>query len=275
MASGFDWTGKVVIVTGASRGVGRALAVALGRRGAAVACAARATDQRRFRLPGTVDETSRAVDAAGGKGLALPTDLSHPAEVSRMITMTAAQFGGIDMLVNNAAVTFPGDLDVEDKRFELMIAINVRAPMQATREVRPYLAARHGGCILNVSSFAALAYHPTMMTYGMTKAALEHLTVSSAAQLEGDGIAVNCFRIDYPVASEGYMMNAPDADHSTWADPAVSAEGMIWMLEQPASYTGRVESMVDLARRTGSMPTISDAGPRETPQWPVAHPAGA
>jgi NAD(P)-dependent dehydrogenase (short-subunit alcohol dehydrogenase family) len=276
MTSAVDWRGKVVLVTGASRGVGRGLAVALGERGAGVACAARATDERRFRLPGTVDETARAVDEAGGEGLAVPTDLSHPAEISQMIAVTVAHFGGLDVLVNNAAVTFPGDLDVDDKRFDLMTAINVRAPMVATRQVRPHLAARGGGRILNISSFAALAYHPTMMVYGMDKAALEHLTVSCAVQLEGDRIAVNCFRIDYPVASEGYMMNAPDADHSTWAAPAVSAEGIIWMLEQPLSYTGRVESMVDIAQRTGCMPSVA-ASPhlatREAPRWPVARPA--
>jgi NAD(P)-dependent dehydrogenase (short-subunit alcohol dehydrogenase family) len=265
-----DWKDKVVLVTGASRGVGRALAVALGGRGAAVACAARATDARRFRLQGTVDEAARAVDEAGGQGLAVPTDLSHPADIPQMISVTVARFGGIDVLVNNAAVTFAGDLDVDDKRFDLMVGINVRAPMVATRLVRPHLAERGGGRILNVSSFAAVAYHPTMMTYGMTKAALEHLTVSSAAQLEGEGIAVNCLRIDYPVASEGYMMNAPDADHSTWAAPAVSAEGMVWMLEQPPRYTGRIESMVALARRTGCMPSIADAAPRVEPSWPVA-----
>ena len=257
MTSGFEWENTVVLVTGASRGVGRALALALGEKGAAVACAARATDERRFRLPGTVDETARLVNDAGGTGLAVPTDLSRAEDVSNMIATTAGHFGGIDVLVNNAAVTFGGDLDVDAKHYALMNAINVEAPMLATREVRPHLAARGGGRILNVSSFAALAYHPSMMVYGMTKAALEHLTASAAAQLEGEGIAVNCFRIDYPVASEGYVMNAPDADHSSWAAPSVAAAGMIWMLEQPVAYTGHIESMVDLAGRTDVMPSIA------------------
>jgi len=257
MTSGVEWSSKVVLVTGASRGVGRALAIALGARGAAVACAARATDQRRFRLPGTVDETARQVDEAGGRGLPVPTDLSLPADVSHMIAATVEQFGGLDVLVNNAAVTFGGDLDVAAKHYALMNAINVEAPMLATREARPHLAARGGGRILNVSSFAALAYYPSMMVYGMTKAALEHLTASAATQLEADGTAVNCFRIDYPVASEGYMMNTPGADYSTWAEPSVAAAGMIWMLEQPVSYTGHIESMVDLAARTDVMPSLA------------------
>jgi NAD(P)-dependent dehydrogenase (short-subunit alcohol dehydrogenase family) len=257
MPSGFDWASKTVLVTGASRGVGRALAIALGQRGAGVACAARATDERRFRLPGTVNETARLVEDAGGKGLAVPADLSRPEDVSDMISATAAHFGGFDMLVNNAAVSFGGDLDVEAKHYALMNAINVQAPLLATRQARRYLAAAGDGRILNVSSFAAVAYHPSMMVYGMTKAALEHLTISLAAVLESEGIAVNCFRIDFPVASEGYMMNAPDADYSTWAAPSVAAAGMIWMLEQPPSYTGRIESMVGLAGRTDIMPTIA------------------
>jgi citronellol/citronellal dehydrogenase len=256
MTSGVDWRGRIVLVTGASRGVGRALAVALGAQGASVACAARATDERRFRLPGTVDETARQVDAAGGRGLAVPTDLSLPADIIGMIDTTIGHFGALDVLVNNAAVTFGGDLDVAAKHYALMNAINVEAPMLATRAARPYLAARGGGRVLNVSSFAALAYYPSMMVYGMTKAALEHLTTSTAAQLKADGSAVNCFRIDFPVASEGYMMNAPEADYSTWAEPSVAAAGMIWMLEQPTSYTGEIESMVDLAARTDVMPSV-------------------
>lgn len=258
MTSGFDWASKVVLVTGASRGVGKALAIALGQRGAGVVCAARATDEHRFRLPGTIDETARLVDEAGGKALAVPTDLSQPADVSSMIAATIGHFGGLDMLVNNAAVSFGGDLDTDAKHYALMNAINVQAPMLAIREARPHLASRGGGRILNVSSFAALAYYPSMMVYGMTKAALEHMTASSAAQLEGDGIAVNCFRIDCPVASEGYMMNAPDADYSTWLAPSVAAAGMIWMLEQPTTYTGQIEGMVDLAARSGSMPEVAE-----------------
>jgi NAD(P)-dependent dehydrogenase (short-subunit alcohol dehydrogenase family) len=204
-----------------------------------------------------VDETARQVDESGGRGLPVPTDLSRSADIGAMFDTTIEHFGHLDVLVNNAAVTFGGDLDVTAKHYALMNAINVEAPMLATREARPHLAARGGGRILNVSSFAALAYHPSMMVYGMTKAALEHLTVSAAAQLEAEGTAVNCFRIDYPVASEGYMMNAPDADHSTWAEPSVAAAGMIWMLEQPVSYTGKIESMVDLADRTGVMPSVA------------------
>ena len=108
---------------------------------------------------------------------------------------------------------------------------------------------RGAGAILNVSSVAGLNYFPGLMAYGMAKAALEHLTVSAAHQLRPFDIAVNTFRIDVPVASEGFVFNLPDADHSDWEPSEVAAEGIVWMLEQPPSYTGHNVGMAAPARR--------------------------
>jgi NAD(P)-dependent dehydrogenase (short-subunit alcohol dehydrogenase family) len=91
------------------------------------------------------------------------------------------------------------------------------------------------------------------MAYGMAKAALEHLTVGAASQLRPFGIAVNTFRIDVPVASEGFVANLPEADHSDWEPCEVAAEGVIWMLRQPASYTGHNVGMVQLREEHGIM----------------------
>ena len=102
---------------------------------------------------------------------------------------------------------------------------------------------RGGGAIVNISSVAGLNYFPGLMAYGMAKAALEHLTVSAAHQLAPFGIAVNTFRIDVPVASEGFVFNMPDADHSDWEPSEVAAEGIVWMIEQPPSYTGHNAGM--------------------------------
>jgi len=102
--------GKVALVTGASRGVGKALALALAAEGASVACAARATDAQPQRTPGTLDETVLLVEEAGGRALAVPTNLAREEEVERMVATTIAHFGRVDILVNNAAITFPGDL---------------------------------------------------------------------------------------------------------------------------------------------------------------------
>ena len=266
-----SFAGKSVIVTGASRGIGAAIAVALGRQGANVVCAARASAANPLRLPGTVDETAEAVTEAGGVGLAVPCDLTSDDDIERLIVTTLERFGRLDMLVNNAAVSFGGDLDIPLRRFEVLMRINVRAPLLATRLARPHLAAApDGGRILNVGSVTATGYFPTMLTYGMSKAALEHLTVTSAAVLEPEGIAVNCYRIDVQVASEGYVMNAPEADHSAWVDTATAADGALWMLSQPPGWTGRVVPLLGLAQHVPSIARLGQEQFTPTGRWTLS-----
>ena len=248
-----DLGGKVAIVTGASRGVGAATAVALAAEGVRVACAARATDDAPLRLPGTIDETVRRIEEAGGEAMAVPTNLADDDDVEAMVDQTVDAYGGVDVLVNNAAITFPGDLDLEMKRFDLVLSVDLRAPLLAIRAVLPSMRARGGGRIVNVSSAAALHYYPGLMAYGMAKIALEHLTVAAAAQLRAAAIAVNTFRIDVPVASEGFVANTPGQDHSTWEPSEVAAEGIVWMVRQPDSYSGRNESMAALRAEHGIM----------------------
>jgi citronellol/citronellal dehydrogenase len=245
--------GKVAIVTGASRGVGAAAAMALAREGVAVACAARATDADPLRLPGTIDATVRQITDAGGRAVAVPTNLAKEDEIERMVAITVEHFGRLDVLVNNAAITFPGDLDVPSKRYDLMMAVNLRAPLVAAHAAVPHMKQQGEGAILNVSSAAALMYIPGLMVYGMSKIALEHLTLSLAEQLAADRIAVNTFRIDLPVASEGFVANLPDVDHSDWEPTEVPAEGIVWMLRQPPSYTGHNVGMRALREDEGIM----------------------
>jgi len=248
-----DLDGKVAIVTGASRGVGAATAVALAAAGARVACAARATDAQPLPIPGTIDGTVRTITDAGGDAVAVPTNLADDESVVAMVSRTVEHYGHVDILVNNAAITFPGDFDLPMKRHDLIFAVNTRAPLIATHEVVPGMRARGEGSILNVSSLAALNYFPTQMAYGMSKIALEHMTVSLAAQLRADRIPVNTFRIDVPVASEGFIYNAPDLDHSDWEPCEVAAEGIVWMLRQPPEYTGNNEGMAALRETHGIM----------------------
>jgi NAD(P)-dependent dehydrogenase (short-subunit alcohol dehydrogenase family) len=253
-----DLEGKVAIVTGASRGVGAATAVMLAERGCRVVCAARATDAAPVPIPGTIDETVRRIADAGGSAVAVPTNLAKEVEVEQMVAATVEQFGPVDILVNNAAITFPGDLDLDMKRFDLLMNVDVRAPLQAIRAVMPSMKQRRNGSILNISSIAGLNYFPGLMGYGMAKAALEHLTVSAAYQLRPFDVSVNCFRIDVPVASEGFLFNLPDADHSDWEPSEVAAEGIVWMLEQPPGYTGHNVGMARLRDEQGIMASRSE-----------------
>jgi NAD(P)-dependent dehydrogenase (short-subunit alcohol dehydrogenase family) len=251
--SGGAFDGKVAIVTGASRGVGAATAIALAEQGCAVVCAARSTDAAPKRLPGTIDAVVEQIRAAGGDALAIPTNLASEEDVVAMVARTVEHFGRLDVLVNNAAITFVGDLQMPTKRYDLIMDVNVRAPFIAIREAVPHLRAAGGGSIVNVSSAAALMPVPHMSVYGVSKLALEHVTLDAARELYPDNIAVNCFRIDIPVATEGFMANVPDGDHDSWEPAEVAAEGIVWMLRQPLPYTGWRESMQQLGLREGIM----------------------
>ncbi len=248
-----DLEGKVALVTGASRGVGAATAVALAEAGCDVACAARATESNPQRTSGTIDETVRRIEATGRRGLAVPTNLAVDDEVIGMIRTTREHFGRLDILINNAAITFIGDLDIPLSRYDLIMQVNLRAPLIAIREAASIMRAQGGGVIINVSSVAALFPHPALLAYGISKIGLERLTVDAARQLADSGIAVNCFRIDIAVASEGFVANTPGADHSNWEPSEVAAEGIVWMVRQPPSYSGHRESMFALRHREGIM----------------------
>jgi len=245
--------GKVALVTGASRGVGAAIAAALAEAGAAVACAARSTDAAPQKTPGTLDRTLERIRAAGGRGVAIPTNLANEEEVVRMVAATVEHFGRLDILVNNAAITFVGDLEVAMKRYDLVMAVNTRAPFVAIREASRHMKDVGGGAIVNISSAAAFYPYPGLMAYGMSKVALERMTVDAAEQLRPHGIAANCFRIDIPVYSEGFAANAPELDQSDWEPPAVAAEGVLWVLRKPTDFSGHLLSMWQLRDSEGIM----------------------
>ena len=107
----------------------------------------------------------------------MPTNLAHDDEIDAMVATTIETFGRVDILVNNAAITFPGDLELPMKRFDLVMQVDMRAPLVALNAVLPDMRTRGEGAILNVSSIAALNYFPGLMAYGMAKAAMEHMTV--------------------------------------------------------------------------------------------------
>ncbi|MCH8283614.1 MAG: SDR family NAD(P)-dependent oxidoreductase [Chloroflexi bacterium] len=237
-----SFQGKVALVTGASRGIGKAIAIALGREGADVVTVARASDANPLKLPGTVDETARRIEAAGAKALAVSADLTRDEEIQRAAETALEAFGRVDILINNAAIDFPAPLlELPVKRYDLIMALDLRAPYLLARHLLPSMLERGGGSILNVSSLAALNQYPGQLPYGMAKAALERFTWGLAEEMKDRNIVSNCLRVDVPIASEGFVMNFADRieDKSTWEKTDVGAEAALWMLQRdPATFNG-------------------------------------
>tara|TARA_R110001599_G_scaffold353869_1_gene601214 strand:- start:24983 stop:25825 length:843 start_codon:yes stop_codon:yes gene_type:complete len=244
---------KVALVTGASRGIGAAIAQALALEGCHVACADRATRSTQQDIPGTLEETVEKAQTLGVEALAIPTNLAHADQVKVMVERANSHFGGIDILINNAAINFMGDIFIDLKRHDLIMAVNLQAPLIAIRECVPVFRERGAGRVINISSVAALYPQAGQMSYGISKAGLERLTVDVANQLQGDNISVNCFRIDMTVASEGFVANTPGLPRGNWEPCAVVAEGILWSLLQPVEFSGQLMSMNKLRHSEGIM----------------------
>src|SRR5208283_4104639 len=145
-----DLHGRVAVVTGASRGIGRALAIRLAQEGADVAVAAK-SEQSTERLPGSIHETADAIRALGRRALAIPTDVREEDAIRNLIERTASELGRLDILVNNAGAiwTLP-ILETPPKRFDLMMGVNVRAAYIACYYALPHMVKQQWGHVLNM-----------------------------------------------------------------------------------------------------------------------------
>lgn len=251
--------GRVALVTGASRGIGAAIARRLAAEGAAVAVSARTTAAGESRFAGTIAETAAAVEAAGGRALAVRADLSRPADRAALVEQVEAGLGPVDVLVNNAAVTwFTPVTEFSDKRFALMFEVQVTAPFDLARRVLPGMRARSGGAILNVSSRAAI--HPPVTragrggtVYGMCKAAVERFSTGLAAEVHADGVAVNALSPNRVVPTPGTLHHHLTSEDDPDAEPpAVMAEAAL-ALCRPGDplRSGRIAYSQDLLAELG------------------------
>jgi citronellol/citronellal dehydrogenase len=190
---------KVAIVTGASRGIGAAIAARLAQEGAKVVATARTADEGESRLSGTLTETIARINKAGGVARFVKADLALKEDRENLVETTVASYGPVDILVNNAAVTyFIPVVDFPEKRFKLMMEVQVYAPFHLSQLVLPSMKERHTGWIVNISSGAGIHPKPPYMAagrggtvYGMCKAALERFTTGLASEVAADGVAVN------------------------------------------------------------------------------------
>jgi len=225
--------GKVAVVTGASRGIGEAIALRYAMEGAKVVVSARTVDEGDHMLPGSINGVVNRIKAAGGEALAVRCDLGSHDEREQLVKATEEAFGPVDILVNNAAVTYfiPVD-EFPEKRMKLMFEVQVFGPFHLAQLVLPKMRERRSGWILNISSHAAL--HPKLnapgrggTVYGMCKAALERFTTGLAAESSMDNIGVNVISPGL-VATPGVLHHGLITEatrirrllSSTWPKPA-------------------------------------------------------
>jgi NAD(P)-dependent dehydrogenase (short-subunit alcohol dehydrogenase family) len=205
--------GKVALVTGTSRGLGKAIAQRLAREGATVALTAR-TMEPDPKYQGSLRQTLTEIEAAGGAGVAIQADLSSAQDRERLFAEVVERVGAPDILVNNAAVTFLRPLDeFPERRVRLMMEMHVLAPLHLTQLAIPAMRKRGRGWVLNVTSvggdlpagppFSEFDRAAGFGVYGTVKSALNRLTKSLAAELYDDGIAVNAAAPTNPVATPG------------------------------------------------------------------------
>jgi NAD(P)-dependent dehydrogenase (short-subunit alcohol dehydrogenase family) len=213
IANNRELEGKIALVTGASRGIGAGIAERFAEAGARVAVSARTLDPVE-KYEGSLSETVDRIRGNGGEVIAVQSDLAKQGDRRRLVEETVAQLGPIDVLVNNAAITYYMPFtEFTEKRFNLMFEVQVRAPYELSQMVVPGMRERGAGWILNITSRAGI--HPQgppfnplyrqwgFSVYGMVKAALDRFTTGLAAELYDDGIAVNALAPWDNVATPG------------------------------------------------------------------------
>jgi citronellol/citronellal dehydrogenase len=185
--------GKTLFITGASRGIGKAIALRAARDGANVVIAAK-TAEPHPRLPGTIFDAASEIEQAGGQALPLQVDIRDEAQVAAAASRAAAHFGGIDILVNNAsAISLTGTLDTPARRFDLMMAVNARGTFLCSQACIPWLKSAANPHILVIAPppeprMEWFAPHPA---YSLAKFGMSLLALGMAGEFKADGIAVN------------------------------------------------------------------------------------
>ena len=203
MSLTIDLSGRVAIVTGASRGIGRAIAVALAGAGADVALGARTASD--------LDETAEAVRALGRQAIAVPTDVTVAADVERLVERTVAELGGLDVLINNSGIGEPHTaLDTTEEVWDRHLDVNAKGTFLCCRAAARHMLARGAGKIVNVTSIFALKGVPNYAAYSASKAAVVGLTRALAIEWAPGGVQVNAL-------APGYV--ATDINAEARADP--------------------------------------------------------
>jgi citronellol/citronellal dehydrogenase len=258
--------GKVVVVTGASRGIGAEIARLFAAEGGRVVCAARTLREGEHQLAGSLETTVGAIRAAGGEAHAAAVNIAEPAECEKLIRVAGEIYGPVDVLVNNAALTYY--LPVKDFPLNKWLrswAVNFHAPFVLSQQALAVMIPRRSGAIVNISSGAAIGpgrgpYRDPVAgarggtCYGAEKAALERFTQGLAAEVYPHGISVTCVSPSQIVPTPGtvYHRLVKNMDDPRGEPPAVMAQAALLLATAPLdSITGRVTYSQQILKEFG------------------------
>ena len=237
----FDLRDRVAVVTGGSRGIGRAVAVGFAAMGAHVVVASRKAE--------ACEETVNAIRAAGGSALAVPTHVGRLDELGRLVERTVEAFGGIDIVVNNAANPLALPLgDITPEAFAKSYEANVRGPLFLVQAALPHLRASARASVINVITAGVFTHGTGVSLYVSAKSALLSLTRSMASEFAADGIRVNAVAPG-AVATQMTLNLPPERQESVaraqlmprLADPDELVPGMLFLASDASSFmTGQV-----------------------------------
>jgi citronellol/citronellal dehydrogenase len=245
--------GKTLFITGASRGIGKAIALRAARDGARIAIAAK-SNVPNPKLPGTIHSAAAEIEAAGGEALALKCDIRDEAEVIAAVAATVERFGGIDILINNAsAISLTGTLDTPMKRFDLMFGVNVRGTFLCSQACLPHLKRAANPHILTLSP--PLDMNPKWfaphVAYTMAKFGMSQCVLGMAEEFRAEGIAINALWPRTVIHTAALAM-IPGVDPRRCRKPEIMADAAHAVLVAPSrTRTGQFLIDEDVLRAAG------------------------
>ncbi len=244
--------GKVAIVTGSSRGIGKVIALHLAEAGAAVVVTGRSETSTR-ELPGSIGETCAAIEALGGRALAIRADVTIDHDLQRIVDDTLRVFGRIDILVNNAAFleVRGGFLDGTVAALDVSFRANVRAPFLLTQLVAARMRTQGGGTLVHISSGAAVNPDPPVpggpppmfreeLVYAMTKAALDRFSTGIAREMMAANIASVSIWPGFTLTERFALQPPPGMNLAQAEPPEGCARAVVKVCCDPMAYNGRV-----------------------------------
>jgi len=210
--------GKVAFITGASRGIGKDMALVFAREGAKVVVTARTMNEGDFRIPGSVNTTVERIRAEGGDAIGVRCDVTNDEEVAEAVQAAVSHYGRIDILINNAAILIPGTiLEMQVRHWDLLYRVNIRGPFICCKAVLPHMIDQGWGHIINISSTGSFGPGPGPyrdkgvggVAYGAGKAHLERFSQGLAQEVYEHNVAVNVLSPTRGIASEGQRWFSP------------------------------------------------------------------